>query len=84
MLCPEAELYVCQDEVSLRELPIGLPQHGRFPDLVSNIVSIAGIAIIVIIFLMMLFNMRSKKGGDIDKQKLEKKLRKRRRKIPRR
>jgi DNA-binding NarL/FixJ family response regulator len=36
-LCPEAELIVSQDEVSLRELPIGLPRHGSFPDLISNI-----------------------------------------------
>lgn len=35
-LCPEAELYVKQDEVALREMPIGLPKYGRFLSLPSN------------------------------------------------
>ena len=30
-LCPEAELYANQDQVSQREKPIGLPKTGRFP-----------------------------------------------------
>lgn len=32
-LCPEAELYVSQDEVRQRELPVGLPHYsaGRMP-----------------------------------------------------
>lgn len=31
-LCPEAELYAKQDEVAQRELTIGIPQHGMWPD----------------------------------------------------
>ncbi len=35
-LCPEAEAIVSQDRVPLRELPIGLPGYGSFPDLISK------------------------------------------------
>lgn len=31
-LCPEAELYVKQDEVSQQELTIGTPTYGRWPE----------------------------------------------------
>lgn len=31
-LCPEAEYYVGQDEVGQRELPIGLPRTGKWPE----------------------------------------------------
>jgi len=36
-LCPEAEVYVDQDYVGLRELPIGLPMYGEMPEPISNI-----------------------------------------------
>ena len=31
-LCPEAELYVKQDEKSQRELTIGIPKFGKWPE----------------------------------------------------
>jgi len=31
-LCPEAELYVKQDEIAQRELTIGIPRHGKWPE----------------------------------------------------
>jgi len=31
-LCPEAELYVKQDEAPQNELTIGVPTYGRWPD----------------------------------------------------
>jgi DNA-binding NarL/FixJ family response regulator len=31
-LCPEAELYVKQDEVEQRELNLGLIRHGKWPE----------------------------------------------------
>ena len=31
-LCPEAELYAKQDEVPQRELTVGTPWHGKWPD----------------------------------------------------
>lgn len=36
-LCKEAEEHVRQDEVYQREKTIGLPSHGDFPELTSNI-----------------------------------------------
>ena len=36
-LCPEAELIVAQNEVTQKELPIGMPKYGRFPELLSNV-----------------------------------------------
>jgi uncharacterized protein YoaH (UPF0181 family) len=36
-LCRKAEAYVNQDYVGLRELPIGLPMYGEFPEPISNI-----------------------------------------------
>lgn len=35
-LCPEAELYVKQDEKSQRELTIGLPRKGAWPKFVEK------------------------------------------------
>ena len=35
-LCPEAELYVKQDNVKQREKNIGLPRFGKLPELKSN------------------------------------------------
>jgi len=62
-------------------IEIGIPVliGYEFPSWVSNIVSVAGIVIIIVIFLTMLINMRSKKMGVIDKDELDAKLRKRRR-----
>jgi DNA-binding NarL/FixJ family response regulator len=31
-LCPEAELYAKQDEVEQKELTIGIPKYGKWPD----------------------------------------------------
>ena len=31
-LCPEAEVYADQDEVSQRELTVGLPRYGKWPE----------------------------------------------------
>ena len=31
-LCPEAELYVKQDEVRQKELTIGIPAYGKWPN----------------------------------------------------
>jgi DNA-binding NarL/FixJ family response regulator len=31
-LCPEAELYAKQDEAAQRELTIGLPRYGQWPE----------------------------------------------------
>jgi DNA-binding CsgD family transcriptional regulator len=36
-LCSRAEIYVSQDYVGLRELPIGLPMYGEMPEPISNI-----------------------------------------------
>ncbi len=36
-LCPEAELYVKQDEAPQREKTIGLPKYGKLPSYPSNI-----------------------------------------------
>lgn len=35
-LCPEAEYYADQDEVPQREITIGLPRHGRWPEPVEK------------------------------------------------
>lgn len=35
-LCPEAEVYANQDEVAPRELTIGLPRHGKWPEPVEK------------------------------------------------
>jgi len=35
-LCPEAELFISQDEAPQRELTIGLPKFGQFPNSVSK------------------------------------------------
>ena len=36
-LCPEAELYVNQDEVKQREKTIGCPRYGRMPNRIWNV-----------------------------------------------
>jgi DNA-binding NarL/FixJ family response regulator len=36
-LCQDVEIHVNQDYVGLRELPIGLPMYGEFPESISNI-----------------------------------------------
>ena len=35
-LCPEAECYANQDEVPQRELTIGLPRYGKWPEPVEK------------------------------------------------
>ncbi len=50
------------------------------PDFVSNLVNIASIGLIILIFIMMIVKSRSGKKSEIDPDELEKKLRKRRRK----
>lgn len=35
-LCPEAELYVKQDEVKQKELTIGIPSYGKWPEEISK------------------------------------------------
>lgn len=35
-LCPEAELYVKQDEIGQKELLIGIPRYGKWPESVNK------------------------------------------------
>jgi WD40 repeat protein len=63
-------------EVGLPSIVPGL----EMPDIVSNLVNVASIGLILLIFIMMIIQSRSGKKSELDMEEFDRKMRKRRRK----